>query len=353
MVGKTHYIRALLIEIINSMKKLSFLMAAVGLVAMTSCNRTPTATFTTDATSVTVGEVVTFTNTSEDAYNAVWDFGDGTQSMAYSPTHVYETPGTYAATLQIENRRGSEVVVSSATTITVDSVSAEPLPAASVVLTADKSEYDFYEYATFVATPTGGDVLYYVWKIEGSYSNYAITTNSSFRGHRSWDIGTLNVSVTVVFDPEQGIEPVTSSLTVEIDSTSYGNGMYDQNAAQGEMRNNLAGEWNLEDEDFDYDQEVGGYDDYDLDFDRDYLFYGTNRILKTENDPSFSGNRLSSVTWSHIFDNVISADGDGWMVFFDGNEMTWIREQFISYYDFSTGQEYDIRLTVTRTFVRK
>lgn len=353
MVSKTRYFRAQLFEIINTMRKLSFLMAAVGLVAMTSCNRTPTATFTTDATSVTVGEVVTFTNTSEDAYNAVWDFGDGTQSMAYSPTHVYETPGTYAATLQIENRRGSEVVVSSATTITVDSVSAEPLPAASVVLTADKSEYDFYDYATFFASHTGGDVQYYLWSFEGSYSNYSTYSTRPVLSTRSYDVGTLNVSVTVVFEPEQGIEPVTSSLTVEIDSTTYGNGLYDQNAAWTAMRNNLAGEWNLEDEDFDYDQEVGGYDDYDLDFDRDYLFYGSNRILKTENDPSFSGYRLSSATWNHIYDNVISADGYGWMVSFDGNEMTWIREEFIGYYDLSTGQEYDIRLTVTRTFVRK
>lgn len=336
------------------MKELTFLMVATGLVAMTSCNRTPTATFTADATSVTVGEVVTFTNTSEDAYNAVWDFGDGTQSMTYSPTHVYETPGTYAATLQIENRSGSEVVVSSATTITVDSVSAEPMPAASVVLTADKSEIGFYEWNTFIVTPTGhGDVAYYIWKVKGSYSDYTTMTTIPIRSQRSYDFGTLNVSVTVIYDPEQGIEPVTSSLTVEIDSITDGTGTYDQNAVQAAMRNNLAGEWNLEEEDFDYDQEVGGYDDYDVNFDRDYLFYGVNRIFITENDPSFSGARLTYTNWSHIFDDVISADGAWWIVSFDGNEMTWIREQFIGYNDLSTGQEYDIRLTVTRTFVRK
>jgi len=335
------------------MKKLSFLLISIGLLTMTSCNRTPTATFTADAISVSAGDVVTFTNTSEDAYNSVWDFGDGTQSETYSPTHVYANTGTYAVTLQVENKRGSEVIVSTATTISVDSASADPLPAASLTLTADKSEVDFYEYVSFIASARGhGDVLYYVWTFKGSSSDYTAVTTIPVRSSRSYDQGTLNVSVTAVYDPEQGIEPITSSLTIEIDSTD-GTGTYDQNADLLIMRNNLAGEWNLEDEDFDYDQEVGGYDDYDVDLDRDYQFYASNRIFKTENDPSFSGNRLTYTTWSHIIRDVISADGYWWVVSFDGNEMTWTREQFINYNDLSMGQEYDIRLTVNRTFVRK
>ncbi len=47
---------------------------------------------------------VTFTNTSSPLtgdYTVTWDFGDGNMSNEVSPTHTYETPGTYTVTINI------------------------------------------------------------------------------------------------------------------------------------------------------------------------------------------------------------------------------------------------------------
>ena len=46
---------------------------------------------------------VTFTNNSLRADNYVWDFGDGTTSTTHSPTHFYNTPGTYSVELKAKN----------------------------------------------------------------------------------------------------------------------------------------------------------------------------------------------------------------------------------------------------------
>jgi PKD domain/Photosynthesis system II assembly factor YCF48 len=45
-------------------------------------------------------KVVTFTNTSLNATNYLWDFGDGTTSTETNPVHEYADPGCYAVTLR-------------------------------------------------------------------------------------------------------------------------------------------------------------------------------------------------------------------------------------------------------------
>ncbi len=45
------------------------------------------------------GDTVSFYNTSTGAVNFMWDFGDGTSSIAASPTHIYPTQGVYTVKL--------------------------------------------------------------------------------------------------------------------------------------------------------------------------------------------------------------------------------------------------------------
>jgi PKD repeat protein len=69
----------------------------------------PAASFTPSATGVAVDADVTFTNTSTSMTAATysWDFGDeSTASTAMSPTHAYDTAGTYTVTLTVTNDRG-------------------------------------------------------------------------------------------------------------------------------------------------------------------------------------------------------------------------------------------------------
>jgi len=98
--------------------KRGLLLIAVVAIALSSCKK-PTVAFTASSASVLVGEVVTFTDASEDAYHYVWDFGDGTESStAKNPTHTYWATGDYIVTLKIAGKNMKNVSEAT-TTITV------------------------------------------------------------------------------------------------------------------------------------------------------------------------------------------------------------------------------------------
>lgn len=107
------------------MKKFTLLLVAGSALAFTSCKEDPAAAFTVDKTEVQVGDVLKFTDNSTEAYNHVWDFGDGEWSTAINPTHIYYDEGTYNVTLQVTDKKGEVVSLSSQKAITVlDSVNA-------------------------------------------------------------------------------------------------------------------------------------------------------------------------------------------------------------------------------------
>jgi len=60
----------------------------------------------TDSVFLDQSGAVTFTNTSTNASQLSWDFGDGNTSTASNPTHIYTTPGNYKVILTIENSNG-------------------------------------------------------------------------------------------------------------------------------------------------------------------------------------------------------------------------------------------------------
>ncbi|MFN3940013.1 MAG: PKD domain-containing protein, partial [Chitinophagales bacterium] len=63
-------------------------------------NTTLNVDFVPSSTLVCSGESVSFTNLSDAVVGTwLWDFGDGTTSTAFEPTHVYSAPGTYTVSL--------------------------------------------------------------------------------------------------------------------------------------------------------------------------------------------------------------------------------------------------------------
>ena len=64
----------------------------------------PEADFTTSID----GKTVTFTDASTDAETYAWEFGDGNTSTEASPTHTYETNGSYVAKLTVSNGSGED-----------------------------------------------------------------------------------------------------------------------------------------------------------------------------------------------------------------------------------------------------
>jgi PKD repeat protein len=66
----------------------------------------PVANFSTDVTSGNVPLTVQFTDSSENATEWNWDFGDGMNSTDQNPTHTYSTAGNYTVNLTASNGNG-------------------------------------------------------------------------------------------------------------------------------------------------------------------------------------------------------------------------------------------------------
>lgn len=70
------------------------------LVLITACQcRNFRVSFEHDCDGCLAGEMINFVNTSEEAGNLEWDFGDGSTSLENNPSHSYEEAGSYTVTL--------------------------------------------------------------------------------------------------------------------------------------------------------------------------------------------------------------------------------------------------------------
>ena len=78
---------------------------SVAITVTGSANKPPVAGASASPTSGTAPLTVAFTGTGSDSDGTVvsyeWTFGDGTSSTAQNPTHIYNSPGTYTATLTV------------------------------------------------------------------------------------------------------------------------------------------------------------------------------------------------------------------------------------------------------------
>ena len=82
----------------------------------------PVASFTWKTSNTTAPSTVVFTNTSTNASSYIWDFGDGTTSTVISPTHIYNTVGTFTATLTATNSSGSSSAYDNINTVSPYSI---------------------------------------------------------------------------------------------------------------------------------------------------------------------------------------------------------------------------------------
>lgn len=67
----------------------------------------PVAEFTADLTSGPVPLAVQFSDLSTDSTTWTWDFGDGNDSSAQNPAHLYASPGTFTVSLTVTGPGGS------------------------------------------------------------------------------------------------------------------------------------------------------------------------------------------------------------------------------------------------------
>ncbi len=71
-----------------------------------SSKKEPVAVFTFNPNGGYAPCSVQFTSSSINAVDFIWDFGDGSTSIAENPTHIFDQPGTYTITLKVKNSDG-------------------------------------------------------------------------------------------------------------------------------------------------------------------------------------------------------------------------------------------------------
>ena len=102
------------------MKKLSLIGLVLVLFASSCKKKEVDACISASKTTVLVGEVIEFSNCTEDYLEKEWDFGDGEagNTDVNNPTHKYSEAGQYTVRLYVTNDKGS--VDEETLTITVE-----------------------------------------------------------------------------------------------------------------------------------------------------------------------------------------------------------------------------------------
>lgn len=182
-----------------------------GGVTVTDCGEAPVAAFTSDVTTVCMGECVEFTDESTGTNNDTWSWEfDGattTTSDEQNPTVCYDTPGVYDVTLTVGNLAGTDELVSSNYIEVIDC--SDPPVASFSVSTTDLCVGDCISF-TDESTGTGNSWL---WAFEG-----AVTATSTDQHPEDicYDTpGTYSVTLTVT-NPD-GTDELTETALIEVD----------------------------------------------------------------------------------------------------------------------------------------
>ncbi|MFT4770804.1 MAG: PKD repeat protein [Cryomorphaceae bacterium] len=151
---------------------------------------TPVASFTTTGYAC-LDQCLLFDNTSVNASQYLWDFGDGNTSPAFEPCHEYANPGSYTVTLTATNQNfaadGSALCC--CTDVFTFDVEIDPLPGPPIYWVSTLCEGDEACYWT-----TATNCASYAWTVLDANAN-DITTTSSVTGQGTdticvnWAIG--------------------------------------------------------------------------------------------------------------------------------------------------------------------
>lgn len=174
-------------------------------------------------TGIQTGPDYSFTNTSTDAMEYLWDFGDGNESTEESPSHLYDNGGTYTVTLIATNSCGSDT-----TSLEIDVV-APPVASFKANNTNGCSPLvvEFQNLST-------GEGNGYFWEFEGgdpstsTEINPVVTYNQG--GQYTVKLTVTNIAgesvateinyVTVLPDPTAGFSALGDLETVTFTNTS-------------------------------------------------------------------------------------------------------------------------------------
>ncbi|MBN2891743.1 MAG: gliding motility-associated C-terminal domain-containing protein [Bacteroidales bacterium] len=139
-----------------------------------------TASFSTSTESgaYCIGDTIFFSNTSTGSYVlSYWDFGDGYDTWANEPYHIYETTGTYNIALTVTDASGNSNSTSSSITVNatpiISLIDDSFLQSISIQTTETSLTYEWLFNAD--TTDETDTVVYYLES--GNYSVIATNTN--------------------------------------------------------------------------------------------------------------------------------------------------------------------------------
>jgi PKD repeat protein len=203
----------------------------------------PVTDFTASATSICVGQSVTFTDTSTNIPSAwTWTLPGGTpnSSTVQNPTVVYNTPGTYSVTLQAANFNGLDTkIVTNMITVTAFPTITGTTPASrcdtgTVTLgaTASAGTLNWYAAATGGST-LGTGTSFTTPSISTSTTYYVETVNAGCSSARTAVIATVNTTPSLT-STTPGSRCDTGSVTLNA-TASAGNTIWYANATGGSV----------------------------------------------------------------------------------------------------------------------
>ena len=201
----------------------------------------PVANFTASATSICVGQSVTFTDTSTNIPSAwIWTLPGGipNTSTDQNPTVIYNTPGTYSVTLKAANYNGNDTKVQSAYIVVTaypsvtSTIAASRCGSGTVTLNATASAGTLSWYSAI----SGGSIIgtgtsFVTPAISATTTYYVETVNASCSSSRTAVVATINLTPTIT-----GTTPANrcgaGSLTLGA-SSSAGNTIWYANPTGG------------------------------------------------------------------------------------------------------------------------
>jgi PKD repeat protein len=194
----------------------------------------PVANFSASATSVCVGQSVTFTDTSTNIPSAwTWTLPGATPNSAttQNPTVVYNTPGTYTVTLQAANFNGLDTkTVTNMITVTAYPIVTSTTPASrcdegTVILAATASAGTLSWYANSTGGSAIGTGTSFTTPSSSTTTTYYVeTVNASCSSSRTAVIATVNTTPTITATtPASRCDagPVTLNATSSAGSTIW------------------------------------------------------------------------------------------------------------------------------------
>ena len=170
------------------------------IVSYITVNPTPTAAFS--ATTVCLGDVSTFTNTSGGATGYSWDFGDGIgTSNAAGPTYTYTTANTFTVTLIVTNGTCTDTVTHNVTVNNTPQVSFNSAGATTGCgsLTVN-----------FVNNTSGGGGNSYTW----NFGDGSGTSSQQNPSHTYSTPGTYTVTLAAMLGSCSDVDSIVNYITV-------------------------------------------------------------------------------------------------------------------------------------------